>query len=522
MAAPENILKEISEETEAILKNKPKLAEELKFVKIVSPSPGKITILFNTARSEPRLEFLKLLFKSLKSLPSVDGMPSKKYSNINFSKSKKSGAITRYNGYTVLAKPASTGNASDVLKPGNMSFANNWDTPEDIVKGIKDFIEAYNKKYQDNAFSDIAVEAIHELLEDVLKPNTKLSKMGGDAAREVFKFNIPLSSKEVKAEFFELVSGIRLAVLLRQKNATVMKVLGLDKSNNYSLDEIYIMFPKRSNTPLVDFFVGNSKNPQNGDLKFQVSVKSQVKTTAAATNTVKFGTMFDDKEILNEWYKSKSNQKRQYRVAGAALEGDTHQQGMLFPYVAMANFLTVQNLGMQKKAAEAITEVFMNKNKVKASRKTQKEKEEIIESFINELKTFKTFNALKGITVGTWIPEKKSALIEALNFYSGKSLACWTWSAPLYIVIQAFQKISPYNDGDPNKHLNFLEMFFDMVLLKKSVTYAKVLRQPAGIESSTVEIQYHSSQNFKKHRQFVGLRAKSEFKLISDALGLAV
>jgi len=525
MAAPKDIkknikdiLEEISAETAAILKNKPKLAEELKFVKIVSRpgSPGKIVVLFDNIKKPPRLKFLTLLFESL----------SEKYKKaIRFNKSD-SGAITGYNGYTVLAKPASTGNASDVLKPGNMSFADKWVTPEDIVEGIKDFIVKHNKSNPNNAFSSAAKNAIHELLENVLDKKTKLMAKGDDAAHETFHFNIPLSSKEVKAEFFELVSGIRLAVLLREKNATVMKVLGLDKPNNYSLKPIFIMFPKLSNTPLVDFFVGNSKNPQNGDLTFKVSVKAQVQTTSAATNTVKFGTMFDGKEILNEWYKSKRNhkrhQERQYHVADAALEGDKRRKGMLFPYVVMANFLTDPKLGMIEMATRTIREVFMGRPSLKSTA----EKEEIIKSFINELKTFKTFSDLTEIGVSTQISAEKSALIEAINFYSGKSLARWSWSAPLYIVIQALQRISPATGNvDPNKHLNFLEMFFDMVLVKKSVTYAKVLRKSgknsAGEEISTIELQYHSRQNYKNHRQFVGLRAKSEFKKISDALGLA-
>lgn len=92
-----------------------------------------------------------------------------------------------------------------------------------------------------------------------------------------------------------------------------------------------------------------------------------------------------------------------------------------------------------------------------------------------------------------------------------------TMAAITYISEAIMEELSPPQDGKKSD-INFLHMFYDSVLDKKSIGYAKILRLKEG----KIHLKYHTKVNFKNFRDWVGLRGKASIRANKEAMGMTV
>lgn len=517
MAAIDDIFKEISPLAEAILndnKNKT-LAKEFQYDGISKKSSNKIVIMSGTKLQQPRKKFLELLFSKLKKLDS-----SAKFNNSG------SGTITygekKYGqNANIVAKPNIV-QVGDLLKPKQIGITDKWLTPEEIVKMVNDYMAKLRKTRPNDSLNEDSVEKISQLLKEIINRPPATRPLGPDATLEEFKFEVSLEAEDVKSEFFEVISAVRLAVLLRCEAPAIMKVFGVPRG--YDLRKTFIFFPKSANYPLMDFSIGNKENLDPKSTTFKISVKSQVKSEASVTNTVKFGAVFDKgQNDLNAWYKGKEKeQRRQFVVAESALEAGPAKKGAFFPLLALSKFLNNPAIQAREQTIEAIKKVFGNGNSL------SQEDNKIITNFIEYIKSIKSFSGFTSTDEKVMIMKDKrlkEVLFKAVKLFVSKrprinrpSQTNMTMAAITYISEAIMEELSPPQDGKDPVDINFLHMFYDSVLDKKSIGYAKILRLKEG----KIHLKYHTKVNFKNFRDWVGLRGKASISANKEAMGMTV
>jgi len=503
MASIDDIFKEISSLAEAILNdNKNKiLAKEFQYDGISKKSSNKIVIMSGTKLQQPRKKFLELLFSKLKKLDS-----SAKFNNAG------SGTII-YKKMNIFAKPNIV-QVGDLLKPKHIGITDKWLEPEEIVKMVKTYMAKLRKTRPNDSLSEDSVKKINQLLDDITTPSgSTRSQSTKDATLEEFEFDVPLDAEDVKSEFFEVISAVRLAVLLRYKNRAIMEVFEVPK--DYDLSQTFIFFPKSANYPLVDFSIGNKKNLDPKSTTFKISVKSQVKSEASVTNTVKFGAVFDNQTDLNAWYKDKEKeQKRQFVVAESALEAGPAKKGAFFPLLSLSKFLN--DSAIRAQTIKAIEKVF---------NPSSPEDKEVITDFIKYIKSIDSFSGFTNTEEKVMKDERfKEVLVKAVNLFIKTRPRIdplpkkdMTMAAITYISEAIMEELSPPQDGKKSD-INFLHMFYDSVLDKKSIGYAKILRLKEG----KIHLKYHTKVNFKNFRDWVGLRGKASIRANKEAMGMTV
>ena len=201
------------------------------------------------------------------------------------------------------------------LKPSNIipSIVGKWLTPETIARNVKTYIK---NKQAPKPLSD----QINLLLKNSLTTDRDFIIDG-----EVSEILVP-------AEFFEVLTAIKMSVLLRNNEVELKKVLKfLDTSKriNYKFSQaspLKINIPVKSNFPLTDYEI--SFKPDNYDETIKVSVKSKVKSDN--TNTLKLDQVFDTVADVGKWFRSlnsslKREQYAQAQIAFAHLRFSTQQ-----------------------------------------------------------------------------------------------------------------------------------------------------------------------------------------------------
>ena len=163
------------------------------------------------------------------------------------------------------------------------SIVGKWLTPETIARNVKTYIK---NKQAPKPLSD----QINLLLKNSLTTDRDFIIDG-----EVSEILVP-------AEFFEVLTAIKMSVLLRNNEVELKKVLKfLDTSKriNYKFSQaspLKINIPVKSNFPLTDYEI--SFKPDNYDETIKVSVKSKVKSDN--TNTLKLDQVFDTVAVLTQ------------------------------------------------------------------------------------------------------------------------------------------------------------------------------------------------------------------------------
>ena len=408
-------------------------------------------------------------------------------------KKRSSAGIIAFNNsdFYIIAKVIET-----QLKPSNIkpSIVNDWLTPEQIVSNVESYIKAQDIEGQ-------AKKQIIELLKLTLKTNNSS-----------IPFNAP--NDIVPAEFYEILTAIKLGVLLRSNDKTTFKILGIPPKMDLSQSKIRIKIPKQANMPLLDYYLSIKKDDDNDNDALKISVKSKVKSPE--TNTVKFADIFENENSVQIWYKELANvalkkgQRGQKIIAESAMEvyegsgaGGTFsgraQVGV--PLNAVLNLLNDAN------QSGRITTII--KEKFKTSDKDIINFKDSLKIIFDNIKKLKKDDDLSKI-----ITDRKQLLsisaIIANNLKQG-GLPAEAKFKNIGIICEKILQFSS-KKTDVNNY-NFYEMFFDEVLRKKELAYAITT-----INGGNLKYNFYSKVNFaSEYKKWIELRSKA-----TDVIGLSV
>lgn len=455
------------------------------------PKTDTARILSTVASREFRIAELKKLEGVLRR--AFPGKPGDKPPTYYPAPRGKTGEI-RYAGLTIVMKSKEW--IQPALKPTDItpSIVNKWLTPNEMVKNVLTYInnaDGFDKKFQ---------EKLVKLVKDTENSQglTVQYEHGGD---------------KVQSEFFEVLTAIKLSVLLRAGDHKMKQVLGIPKTRDLSHAKIKIYLPVKSNFPLVDYelSVSASEN-KTGEKPIRISVKSKVESPR--TNTVKFPDTFSNVQEVDKWYSRvpagamKKEQEVPMITARAALETKASGNLGMYPIRVMnklikrsemqrlirAEFLPkkIQSLDFFKVAlskADTYFGALTRKTSLGGAPFTfDTEQREYLNAFmVNVLRA----NKAPGFTAENLAITCDKILMRATNE---------TLKAPGY---------------------NFYQLFYDQVLLDREIAYA-VADLPKG-GSKTLKYSFYSKVNFaKEYKDWIGLRTKNSADQLNDSLGMDV
>lgn len=343
-------------------------------------------------------------------------------------------------------------------------------------------------------------DAYHDLLNNAIKPSTN-----------VIKYNIPKNEKN--AEFFELISAINLASLLKAGDAYIVNDL-LHMPSKYKnilgKKEIKIFVPDSATTSLMDFFIdfkGVASSSISQEKKEEQSLKVSVKAKLSAakegkfatggTNTIKLQDLFDkDVKLVEEWYNNlskynladlKQNQYGPKIVAEAGVESSVTSIGVMYPIRALGKLLSdsktkavmrnelLKTIAYFGKSSKDRVVDFKSKTKKYSNDQVANAYMDIIINISSKLLTYRKESPL----VKEMVSDKKNFDIVLLTL-------------PLILKSSVDPKINENvtnigvicervlqnasKKGNPKENHNYFYMFYDQVLGRKHVIYAVATR----------------------------------------------
>lgn len=313
-----------------------------------------------------------------------------------------------------------------------------------------------------------------------------------------------VDKKAIPSEFFEVLTSVKLAVLLKKNDKNIRSILGIPKTMDLKKSKIKIMIPKRANMPLLDYFISittDSKKDEESSLK--ISVKSKV--SSPKSNTVKFKDAFSTAKEVEDWHKKvpdRNNQVGQKIIAHSSLSSMRGKE-LLYPLLAMNKLLSSQ--------AKIKTVIRSNYDK--------SENIENLKSFLHSV-----MNNFTSITQKTLLKEVKGASpadIVKVSEMMSKNLPTrgtqlqYTLGNLSLLCEKIIEKSSK---PESVTKYNFYQMFFDQVLVKKKIAYAVASRN-----GKTLKYNFYSLVNFtKEYKSWIELRSKNSVNQLNDALGMDV
>jgi hypothetical protein len=423
-----------------------------------------------------------------------------------------------------------------------IEITNKWLTPEQMVKRTKYYLNSKSTSTMKdgNGKSRKGLDLPKEVTDEF---DALFARVMDNTSTSV-KVNLSLSP--ASAEFFEVLSAIKMAVLLRAKNSYLLQdVLFLPKEDTIGTIVPKIYIPKSPNFPLLDYYISIKKLTGNNDIDtknaIKISVKSHISSPTVDTNTIKLDQVFHSEQELIQWYSeiknsaTKLTQKYPMQVAESALElKKSSGAKAMFPIETLAKFLNGEIKEKTKMEMIGLLEKFGQK-KLNAFESKKYKKTEIINALI------------KTITVIG--PKLNNLKKETLLLDAGIK------GTPLVIMTEMFQKIlttdkiKPKDVGitvqnlaficervlasgsRPPSHLklNFYKMFYDQVLEKYQIAYAMPTINKTG--GDTVKFKYLAVKNWNREYEMIKkqadqywlqLRGKSGTNKVNDAIGISV
>jgi hypothetical protein len=421
-----------------------------------------------------------------------------------------------------------------------IEIVNKWLTPEQMVKRTMYYLNS--KSTQTKKDGSGKNRKGLDLPKDVVKEfNALFAKIMGTST--IIKINFNLSP--ASAEFFEVLSAIKMAVLLREKDKHIIEdVLFLPKEDVEGTIQPKIYIPKASNFPLIDYYItlkpisGNHDKDMKGAIK--ISVKSHISSPTVDTNTVKLDQLFENEQELIKWYSGinrtdKATQKYPKEVAQSAVTIKiSGGPAPTFPIETLAKFLSGEIAGKTKDEIIGIVEKFGQKN-INGFESKNYTKIVILNALIKTIKI-----------VG---PNLKNYKKETLLSDAGIKGTLLTIITEMFKKILPTDKIKPEQVGitvqnlaficervlaagsKPPSHLklNFYKMFYDQVLTKNKIAYAMPTINKKG--GDTVTFKYLAVKNWIQEYELVKkqadqywlqLRGKSATNKVNDAIGISV
>tara|TARA_R110000868_G_scaffold380090_1_gene646071 strand:+ start:166 stop:1617 length:1452 start_codon:yes stop_codon:yes gene_type:complete len=380
------------------------------------------------------------------------------------------------------------------FKPSNIvpSIVNKWLTPEEMVVNVKKYVN------NQESITEVVKKQILKLLNDTVKDTNLFIPF--DAPKDL-----------VPAEFYEVLTSIKLAVLLKSNNIKIRKTLGIPNKMDLTKSKIKIKIPQASNYPLVDYFISVSASDKESDPGLRISVKSKVKSPQ--TNTVKFKDVFEKTADVNDWYNkldmsTKRTQKGPKIIAESALYVYDNLKGIAASGVPIKALLNIIKVDKAKINLIINLKKYFNNINI-----------DDLQKILTQL--HKKIRVVKHNTPLSEIIDDKKLLTSATkmilsNMYTKGGQPVNISFYNMALVCEKILEKTSY-ETSPTKY-NFYQMFFDEVLTKKRVAYAV-----SRLSGKTLQFSYYSLVNFaQEYSNWLSLRSKGGPNSPTDVIGLNV
>jgi len=408
------------------------------------------------------------------------------------------------------------------LKPSDVtpSITNTWITPDLMVDNVKKYISAIGLDVTQK-------DQIHDFLDKTLNSSEKSFQFTGEVL--------------VPAEFFEILSAVKMAVLLRNNDGELRTILGVPDEIQFRKNSpIKIYIPKKANYPLTDYeiaFLPSGSNPDKQPT-FKVSVKSKVKSSKA--NTVKFKDLFTDGYAVSQWFNalgasSKLDEYGPQLVAAAAMKfygrssGANKETGspaqtyynkvkLLFAIYALS--LLIRNQKLYSKVSSGL-KVYI---KIGGKSPTDREIQRLGKALQLLYKRMGTLKKEDDVEKAFPQAKDKNNLYVLQRFVSENLKKGGKPGEPTVSnVIAECEKVLEYMSKEHSKtKFNFFRMFYDKVLLEKKVAYAVTSQSNKGTKKDKktyIDYGFYSDINWvAEYHTWIGLRRKDD----KDMIGLDV
>ena len=382
--------------------------------------------------------------------------------------------------------------ATPALKPSDIvpAITNVWIDAPTMVKNVTSYVNTLD-------LSDADKKDIIQLV--------KLTAQNTNTQVNIGKIDVKL----VSAEFFEILTSLKLAVLLKANDANIIKLLGIPKKLVPGSSKIKIKIPKEANFPLVDYFIHIGDGQADDTASMKISVKSKV--TSPKTNTVKFPSMFKGSSV-DGWYKDLPAAEKLKQKGQKAIAQGIMQSYSLTNYVTKGPVLALQNL---IKSDRTRIEPFLSSN---FGIKNISEFNQVLDYAMNASTVSTNKNFEFGSDVKT--PAKQLKIIndfisQALEGSSLQAAARPTWYAFTWACERVL--IDSSKPKSSTKY-NFYQMFYDEVLKRQHVAYAV-----STFKSGILKYDFYTMVNWaQEYHDWIALRTKNTANAMAEAVGLDV
>jgi hypothetical protein len=404
----------------------------------------------------------------------------------------KSGEVSINRGeFYVKAKEAAKA-GKPAFKPSDIvpSIVNTWLEPADMVANVKQYINSVDLS------SDERSSILHLL--DITATGIRT------------QYPLPKFPRDlVPSEFFEILSALKLSILLKNNDAPTKKILGIPTRTNMSQIKTKIYIPKQSNFPLVDYFISISPSgKENESSAIKISVKSKV--SSAKTNTVKFKDMYDSTAEVTRWYNDlpaaqRTQQKGQKIIGESVVQSYSIGQGRIGP---RAPVLSLINLIQGDRAK--IEPVLVQKFKVRNLAKFK-----ALLEFVNDaMTTTRQPNPVFGTDLEVTTDQKKQLTEFIQNNITDKNTPI-SLIAFCYVCDKILVESS--RETSTSKY-NFYQMFYDEVLKRQHVAYAV-----SSFKNGILNYNFYTQVNWaQEYHSWIALRNQSSTNVFNAPIGLDV
>jgi hypothetical protein len=428
----------------------------------------------------------------------------------------------------------------DELYP--IEITNKWLTPEQIIRRTKYYLHSKSSETKKDGTGKSRKGL--NLPKEVLTEFDELFNRVMDGNSTYVKVNLRLSP--ASAEFFEVLSAVKLSMLMRAKNKYILNdVLFLPEEDIKGVIVPKIFIPKASNFPLLDYYISIKKLTGNHEIDtknaIKISVKSHISSPTVDTNTVKLDQVFHSEQDLIKWYSGikstgvKTTQSGPKEVVESALKMKNFSGTKpMFPIETISKFLSGPRMRTTEQEIVNVLLSFGQKRKNAFQSKTYS-RTQILNAIIKTIKIIgPNLQRFKKETLLSDAGIKKQDLVIMTEVFRNVLSTPDVKPEQVGITVQnlAFiceRILAAGSHPTSNLKLNFYKMFYDMVLTKYKIAYAMPTINKKG--GDTVQFKYLAVRNWNKEYEqvkkeadqyWISLRGKSGTNKVADAIGLSV
>jgi hypothetical protein len=424
---------------------------------------------------------------------SIVVLPSNAYSSLTRIKfdENKEGLIS----FSNINKPHATDKKG--LKPSDIvpKIVDLWLEPEQIVTNTKKYINNIQIGKTDK-------ETLFALLDKTVKSSNQEIDITG------------LDPEIAPSEFFEILTSIKLSMLMRNNDTKIRKILGIPKNMNLSRLKIKIMIPEKANMPLLDYYISISASNKPEDLQMKISVKSKVK--GKDTNTIKFKDAFNNQQEIDAWYKAitSSNKKSQIgqKVVAESAVNSPKGKALMFPVVAIAELFSIR-----KDIVMAAINEF-----TKPSGFDARQFEAAVKKLAKNINTLDKQKPLDSILEGKQLAEYTRFMKANLRDKQGNPVSNLSIGNGSFMCEKILARAAQKDLQSVGGGLNFYEMFYSQILESRQIAYA-MAKKVGGKQNLKIKYEYYSLVNWKQeYGEWVALRSKNLINNLNDTLGMDI